>query len=147
MVKARSATSRLLRWLSRLPLQFYRCRCAWLLGSHFLRLRHRGRKTGWMREAVLEVVHHDPSAGHFYVGSGWGPRADWYLNLLKYPEAEVDFRGRRWAVRARPLAMRHGHDVLEAYEKTHPILSRCLKFLLGEGVWEQVRVVRLEVVT
>lgn len=98
-----------------------------------------------MRQAVLEVVRYDPIARHIYVGSAMGFRAEWFLNLLKHPEAEVDFRGRRWRVYARVLTRDHSRCELLTYEKSHPVLSRFLRFLLGEGIWEQVCVVRLEI--
>ena len=100
-----------------------------------------------MHEVVLEVIDYDEEMAHLIVASGWGERAQWYWNLLEYPEVEVDYRGRRWSVYAVPVQRRHGEQILQSYQETHPRLTRCLKFLLGGGAWEQVRLLRLQIVT
>lgn len=98
-----------------------------------------------MREVLLEVVQYDPGAGHIIVASAWGARAQWYRNLLKHPQAQVDFGGRRFWVYATPVQLKHGQEILRDYERRHPWLSALLRFLLGPGVWEGVRLFRLDI--
>jgi deazaflavin-dependent oxidoreductase (nitroreductase family) len=74
----------------------YRLRLGWLLGHRFLQLTHRGRKSGRVYRAVLEVIRYDPQTRESVALSGWGDRADWYRNLQTGPAIEVSTGGRRY---------------------------------------------------
>ncbi|MBX3171622.1 MAG: nitroreductase family deazaflavin-dependent oxidoreductase [Candidatus Eremiobacteraeota bacterium] len=130
-----------MRW----PLLLYRWNLSWILGQRFLRLHHRGRRSGRWYEAVLEVVRYDASARRLIVASGWGFRSDWYRNLLRYPEVQVDFGGRRLDAYAIPLQLREGERELQHYQQNHPWLSALLEYWLGP--LEQVRLYRLEILS
>lgn len=70
---------------------------AWLstpVGGYMLLLRVRGRKSGVMREIPLNYLVADGSA---WVVAGFGPRTDWYRNLLADPRVEVWMPGGRHA--------------------------------------------------
>lgn len=41
----------------------YKMTVRWLLGDRFQMLTYVGRKTGRLREVVLEMVHHDRASG------------------------------------------------------------------------------------
>ncbi|MQA16779.1 MAG: nitroreductase family deazaflavin-dependent oxidoreductase, partial [Pseudonocardiaceae bacterium] len=71
------------RWLARAPVPLLRRGFGWLLGPRFLLLEHIGRRTGLARYAVLEVV--DRGRGEWYVVAAYGPRAQWYRNVLRQP--------------------------------------------------------------
>jgi hypothetical protein len=59
-----------------LPIYLYRLDLGRLLGHRFLLLVHRGRKSGLLRETVLEVLLHDPATNESVVLSAWGEKAD-----------------------------------------------------------------------
>ena len=67
----------LMRWLLRAPVWLYRLGLGGLLGDRFLLLTHIGRKSGQLRQNVLEVVEHDEATGAYVIASGWGDKADW----------------------------------------------------------------------
>jgi hypothetical protein len=60
----------------RLPIYLYRLNLGWLLGNRFLLLVHRGRKSGLLRETVLEVLLHDPATRESVVLSAGGEKSD-----------------------------------------------------------------------
>jgi deazaflavin-dependent oxidoreductase (nitroreductase family) len=67
---------------------------AWLgspIGGWLLLLRVTGRRTGLAREVPLSYLI---AEGSVWVMSGFGPRAQWYRNLLADPVAEVVLPGR-----------------------------------------------------
>jgi deazaflavin-dependent oxidoreductase (nitroreductase family) len=67
---------------------------AWVscpLGGYMVLLRVRGRKSGLVRETPLNYVIDDGSA---WVLAGFGPKTEWYRNLLADPEVEVLLPGR-----------------------------------------------------
>lgn len=67
-----------LRLVFRLPVYLYRLRLGWLLG-------HRGRKSGRIYHAVLEVIRYDLATRESMVLSGWGERADTIKLLSQHP--------------------------------------------------------------
>jgi deazaflavin-dependent oxidoreductase (nitroreductase family) len=73
---------------------------AWVstpVGGWILVLRVRGRKSGLVRETPLNYLI---AGGRVWVLAGFGPRTEWYRNLLADPVVEVRLPGRRFAGRA-----------------------------------------------
>jgi hypothetical protein len=71
------------RLLMRLPIYLYRLDLGWLLGHRFLLVTHRGRRTGLLRQTVVEVLHYDPATRESVVLSALGERADWYCKFRR----------------------------------------------------------------
>jgi hypothetical protein len=70
----RSAPRGLARLAFRLPIWLYHLRLGWLLGDRVLLLTHIGRKSGLPRQAVIEVVRHDPASDTYIIASGLARR-------------------------------------------------------------------------
>ncbi len=117
---------RLGRWLLRAPLLLYRTNLGWVLGHRFACLSHRGRRTGRMRQTVIEVVRYDPRTREVVVAAGWGGRTDWYRNIQASPALEI----RTGAVAYRPdqrfLAADELHHEVQRYVCRHPWIARYL---------------------
>lgn len=67
---------------------------AWLstpLGGAMVLVRIRGRKSGLIRETPLNYIVAD---GAIWVVAGFGPRTEWYRNLLADPRVEAVLPGR-----------------------------------------------------
>ncbi|WP_211287438.1 nitroreductase family deazaflavin-dependent oxidoreductase [Isoptericola jiangsuensis] len=143
--------SRLLRtrWFVRAPIRFYRAGLGWLLGEDMLLLEHRGRTSGELRSAVLEVTGRE---GHdrYVVVSGLGPRSQWLRNVAADPRVLVSV-GRRSHVPA--VAVRLDPDGaaahLERYAQEHPRRWRTFEPVMapwarpladadGEADWRRV---------
>ena len=125
--------SRILRILLRLPIWLYRLHLGWLLGDRFLLLQHTGRKSGRVRETVVEVVKHDPATGTYYVVSGWGSRSDWYLNIQKNPLVTIRVSGQRMSAHAAGIPLAEAADILKGYSERYPLAFRELtRMFLGE---------------
>jgi deazaflavin-dependent oxidoreductase (nitroreductase family) len=108
----------------RLPIYLYRLDLGRLLGHRFLLLVHRGRKSGLLRETVLEVLLHDPTTGESVVLSAWGEKADWYRNVGTTPALEVRTGGERYAPEQRFLGPEENHAVVSDYGRRHPLAFR-----------------------
>ena len=121
----------LLRWAFRLPIVFYRLRLGWLLGHRFLLLTHRGRTTGKLRQAVLEVVRYDPATHESAVLSAYGDRADWYRNLLAHPAVEVQTGRDRYVPQWRPLDADERLAALRIYSRRYRRMFRAVMRFLG----------------
>ncbi len=121
-----SRPSGIVRLAFRLPIYLYRFNLGRVLGNRFLLLVHRGRKSGLLRETVLEVIRHDPAAGESVVLSGWGAKADWYCNIQASPALEIRTGGRRYVPEQRFLAPEENHAVISGYARQHPLAFRLL---------------------
>ena len=84
-----SRPSRLLKAVFAAPAVLYRIGLGWMLGKRILALTHRGRKSGKLRETVLEVLLFDPDSKESVVVSAYGSDADWYRNLRVQPALRV----------------------------------------------------------
>ena len=125
----------LARLAFRMPIWLYRLRLGWLLGDRLLLLTHIGRKSGLPRQAVIEVVRHDPASDTFIIASGWGEQTDWFRNIQKNPNVLVQSGARRLEAVAECLPLDVAADELQSYAQRHPRAFRILtKRLLGQQV-------------
>ena len=91
------------RLLYRTPIYVYRIGFGWLFGSRLMLLNHVGRVSGKPGQTILEVAARDPADGSFIVGSGWGPTAAWYRNVLRTPDVSIQVGRHTILVTAVPL--------------------------------------------
>ena len=121
--------SGLLRLLLRIPLILYRIRLGWLLGSRFLLLIHRGRKTGLQHRTVLEVLR---SKDHhcYVVASGWGEDSQWFKNILLNPDVQIEVQGSRRKAMAHRVSKQQAAHELRDYAQRHPLAYRKIGSLL-----------------
>ncbi len=119
------------RLVFRLPIYLYRLDLGRLLGHRFLLLVHRGRKSGLLRETVLEVLLHDPATRESVVLSAWGEKSDWYRNVGATPALEVRTAGQRYVPEQRFLAPEENHAVISDYGRRHPLALRVFARVFG----------------
>jgi deazaflavin-dependent oxidoreductase (nitroreductase family) len=150
MTQIRARPRGLLRWFFRIPIWFYRLGLGWLLGSRFLLLHHIGRKSGLPRQTVLEAVNYDKATDTYYIAVGFGPKTDWYRNLLQTPEATIQVKQRKLKITADPLTPEASAEAVVGYARRHPTAARNLSRLLGynvqQGTEEEYRRVGRELV-
>lgn len=115
----------------RAPIWLYRFGLGSLLGGRFLLLNHIGRKTGQMRQTVVEVVQHDKAQRAYIIASGYGEKADWYKNLMAHPDVTIQVGSKRIAVHAERLPVAQATEILLDYNRHHPATLRTLAGLLG----------------
>lgn len=115
----------------RLPIWLYRLGLGGLLGSRFLLLTHTGRKTGRVRQTVLEVVRYDRAATTFIVAAGFGSGSDWYRNICANPRVTVQCGRRRWEMVANFLSPEQAGEELLDYARRHPVAMRELARFMG----------------
>ncbi|MGE5444505.1 MAG: nitroreductase family deazaflavin-dependent oxidoreductase [Ignavibacteriales bacterium] len=128
----------LLRFLLRLPILLYHLRLGWLLGNRFLLLKHIGRKSGLLRETVLEVVRCDRNTHVYIVASGWGENPQWYKNILHNPRVEIQPGGRQMKAIAERVSEKQAEEELHDYARRHPVAYRQLgRRILGQKVNEK----------
>ncbi len=119
------------RVLFRLPVLLYRAHLGALLGRRFVLIHHVGRSSGLPRRAVVEVVALDAGTGSVTVASGFGPRSQWYRNLVAEPDVEIEVGSHRQAVHATRLSPAQATDVMLGYARRHPRAARRLSRFMG----------------
>lgn len=107
------------RVLFRVPIHIYRAGLGWTLGNRILLLHHVGRVSGRQRQAVLEIVEHDPADDSFVVASGWGPTAAWYRNVTHTPDVTIQVGRRTIPATAVPLTDDEGAETFVRYATKH----------------------------
>src|SRR5215217_3351417 len=113
--------SGILRLAFRLPIYLYRLNLGGLFGYRGLLLIHRGRRSGLLRETVLEVVRYTPATKESVVLSAWGESADWYRNIKVSPAIEVWTGGERYVPEQRFIAPEENYAVIADYKRRHPL--------------------------
>jgi deazaflavin-dependent oxidoreductase (nitroreductase family) len=121
----------LLRFLLRLPLICYRLHLGWLLCERFMLLRHIGRKSGQVRQTVVEVAGYDQTSDTYYVASGWGYKANWYQNLRATPDITIQVGRRSLEVHTETISAAVGAQILLDYCQKHPFAARELGRIMG----------------
>jgi len=137
----------ILRWFLRFPIVMYRLGLGGLLGGRFMLIHHIGRKSGQMREVVVEVVSHDKARDIYYVASGWGYSAQWYRNLVATSEVDIEVGWCKLHVRAESISPTDGAEILNQYHQQHPFTANQLSQIMGvdirhASVDEMVEIVR-----
>lgn len=123
----------ILRLGLRLPIWLFRLHLDRMLGDRFLMLIHTGRKSGQLRQTVIEVVQHDKASDTYYVVSGWGEKSDWYQNIHKTSQVTIHVRGRKFQSQAEFIPVEKAIEIVDAYARDHPVAFNELSGLfLGE---------------
>lgn len=104
-----------------------------MLGRTFLMLEHVGRKTGRAHQTVAMVLADNRDTGELVIVSGWGPDADWLLNLRAGPAREVRIGHDRFAPEHRFLDHDEAVAVGKAFVHRHPRRTRLISTILGWG--------------
>ena len=93
--------------------------------------RPSGRRSGLLREAVLEVILYDPDTSQSVVLSAWGKEADWYRNIGASPTLEVRTGGQRCVPEQRFLVPEENHALISHYGRRHPLAFRVFARAFG----------------
>lgn len=126
-----SSMNPVLSRLLKAPAKLYDWRLGWLLGHRFVRLTHRGRKSGRAYQTMLEVLDRDRGTGELMVIAGLGPRADWYRNVCAGSPTEIAVSRERFRADHRLLQPEEAAEVLARYQRHHPLLAPVVRLVLS----------------
>jgi deazaflavin-dependent oxidoreductase (nitroreductase family) len=112
------------RILFRVSIYIYPAGLGRILENRILLHHHIGRLAGKERQAVLEVVEHDPADDSFVVASGWGPTAAWYRNVVHKPDVTIQLGRRTLPVRAVTLTEDEGAETFAGYAMKRPMAAK-----------------------
>lgn len=110
----------------RIPILLYKIGLGWLLGNRALLLSVNGRKSGKIRQTVLEIIHHSPEEHTYYVASGFGTRSQWFQNLQNGPQVTIQVGSKRLNATGNRLNPEEAGSVFIAYAQKYPQAIRWL---------------------
>ena len=126
--------SRAVRALLRAPIYVYRCGGGRLLGKRFLLLTHVGRRTGRRYQNVLEVVRYRQPGPEVVVMSGFGPHANWFLNIQATSFAEINVGAKRFVANHRFLDPQEAAEAFKNYERRNRFIAPVVRYVLSRLV-------------
>jgi deazaflavin-dependent oxidoreductase (nitroreductase family) len=118
----------------RAPAVLYDWHLGWLLGRRFLRLTHRGRRSGRCYQMMLEVIGTDRARHEVFVMVGLGRRAQWYRNVVAGGAVELAIGRERFRPDYRELSAVDAAAVLEDYERRNRLLAPIVGVVLSRLV-------------
>jgi deazaflavin-dependent oxidoreductase (nitroreductase family) len=110
---------------------FYRLGLGWLLGQRVAQITHRGRKSGQIRRAILEVLRYDPQTREVLVVSGWEGKSDWYRNIEREPALEVRIGRVHYRPAQEFLTLEETAELILTLFRQHPRQVRFVGRFLG----------------
>jgi deazaflavin-dependent oxidoreductase (nitroreductase family) len=119
------------KWFLHAPTWLYRGHLGFVMGTRFVMIEHRGRKSGSPYRTVLEVAGRYPDRDEWIVTSGTGPKADWYRNLEAGNLEAVWVGSRRSDATVRFLEAEEAGSVFHDYETAHPKTASKLMNSMG----------------
>ena len=119
----------------RAPTVLYDWGLGWMLGRRFLRLTHRGRRTGRLFQMMLEVIGERPVEQELFVMVGLGRRAQWYRNVVHDGAVEIAIGRARFQPAYREVPVPEAVALVADYERRNrlltPIVRATLSRLIG----------------
>lgn len=120
--------------LLKAPGRLYDMHAGFLLGRRFLRLTHRGRKSGRIYRTVLEVVGEIRETGEVVVVAGLGAGSDWFRNIGAAPAVRVEIGRADFTPAHRVLTPEQAADVMADYERRNRLVAPVVRAVLGKLV-------------
>ena len=117
--------------LFRAPRYVYHLKLGFLFGERFIHLKHWGRKSGQLKETVIEVIDQDKTNGVLYSASGFGTQSQWFKNISVNNAVFVTLRNTEFEASASVLSADQATEVLLRYVKAHPNSIKSVARLSG----------------
>lgn len=120
-----------MRAFLRTPGVFYRTPLRAMLGSLYVMVEHRGRKSGRLYRTVVDRLHIDPETGEVFVLSAWGATSDWYRNIQAAPPTQIWIGRRRFEPVQRFLAPDEAYEIHRKAKEERPLAMRFGLWVVG----------------
>jgi deazaflavin-dependent oxidoreductase (nitroreductase family) len=113
-----------MRAFLRTPVVLYRTPLRAMLGSLYVQIEHRGRKSGRLYRTVVDRLHTDDETGEVFVTSAWGEKSDWYRNIKVAPSPGFWIGSKRFEPVQRFVAFDEACDIHRKAKEERPVAMR-----------------------
>jgi len=117
--------------LFRAPRYVYHLKLGFLFGERLIHLKHWGRKSGQLKETVIEVIDQDKINGTLYSASGFGEQSQWFKNISVNNAVFVTVKNTEFKATASVLSADEATQILLRYAKAHPNSIKSVARLSG----------------
>ena len=114
----------LMRAFLRTPRLLYRTPLRAMLGSFYVLIEHRGRKSGRVYRTVVDRLHTDRETGEVFVTSAWGDKSDWFCNIQAAPSPGVWIGRRRFEPTQRIVDLEEAQEIHRKAKEERPMAMR-----------------------
>jgi deazaflavin-dependent oxidoreductase (nitroreductase family) len=126
--------SRFLKFFFKVPVWIHKMGLGgWerLIGAQWMLITTTGRKTGKLRETMVDVMDYDKMTDTYYIEAAYGARADWYRNIQSNPIFEAQVGRRKFKARAGALTNEGAGDMLVQFYRNKPAYTRSVMAMAG----------------
>ncbi len=102
-----------------------------LIGAQWMLITTVGRKTGKLRDVMVDVMDYDPAADTYYIEAAYGAHADWYKNIQSNPVFEARVGRRKFKARAGALSTEGAGEMLVQFYRAKPAYTRSVMAMAG----------------
>jgi deazaflavin-dependent oxidoreductase (nitroreductase family) len=125
---------RLLKFFFKIPVWLHKIGLGgWerLVGAQWMFITTRGRKTGKLRNVMVDVMDYDKVTDTYYIEAAYGVRADWYKNMQSNPVFEAQVGRRKFKARADTLSTEVTSEMLVQFYRRKPAYTRSVMAIVG----------------
>jgi deazaflavin-dependent oxidoreductase (nitroreductase family) len=111
------------KWLFKMPILQYKLGLGWMIGRYILLLTTTGRRSGKPRHTPLEYLY-DKENDAYRIAAGWGGKTDWYRNLRRNPNVNVQVGSIKFDAIAEPASDEEVAKYMMTVSQRHPRMDR-----------------------
>jgi deazaflavin-dependent oxidoreductase (nitroreductase family) len=111
------------KWLFKMPVLQYKLGMGWMIGKFVLLLTTTGRKSGRPRHTPLEYLY-DEENDRYRISAGWGGNTDWYKNITKDSNVNVQVGRRRFDAIAEKITDEEVAKYMMYVSERHPRMDK-----------------------
>jgi deazaflavin-dependent oxidoreductase (nitroreductase family) len=126
--------SRLLKFFFKTPVWIHKMGFGgWerLVGAQWMLITTTGRKTGKLRQTMVDVMDYDKATDTYYIEAAYGAHADWYKNIQSNPIFEAQVGRRKFKARAGALTTEGAGEMLVQFYRSKPAYTRSVMAMAG----------------
>jgi deazaflavin-dependent oxidoreductase (nitroreductase family) len=110
-----------------------------LIGARWMLVTTTGRKSGKLRETMLDVMDYNSATDTYYIDAAYGSRADWVRNIEAHPRFQAQVGRRKFFAHLVPLSSGEAGEMMVNFYHAKPAYTRSVMAMVGmkfEGVEE-----------
>lgn len=102
-----------------------------IIGAEWMLLTTTGRKSGKLRQTMVDILDYDKTTDTYYIEAAYGARADWYKNIQANPLFEAQVGRRKFNARAGKLTSDNAAEALVQFYRRKPAYTRSVMAMVG----------------
>jgi len=102
-----------------------------LIGAEWMLITTVGRKSGKLRDTMVDVMDYNKATDTYYIEAAYGSRADWFRNIQANPRFEAKVGRRKFHATASPLESTDAGELMVQFYRAKPAYTRSVMAMVG----------------